>query len=96
MNTENIIKFFKIVLKILNHKILIIAILSWLTISFVNSTSQPGYKIDRFYLLDLKPDYFETLFKLWAVFGLACVGFWSLRISGFIKSKRTYLKFVKF
>lgn len=96
MNTKDIIKFCKIILRILNNKILIIAILSWLTISYVNSNSRPELKIDRFYLLDLKPEYFETLFKCWLYYGLACLVFFLLRTSGFIKSKRTYLKFVKF
>jgi hypothetical protein len=95
MKTKDIIKFCKIILRILNNKILIIALLSWLTISYVNSNSQPELKIDRFYLLDLKPDYFETLFKYWLYYGLTCLVFFLLRISGFIKTGRTYWKFVK-
>lgn len=93
---ENMIKFLKFILKTLNYKILWILFLSWLTVSYVNSNSEPELKIDRFYLLDLKPSYFEKLFKYWLIFGLLCLGFYLLRTSGFIKTKRTFLKFVKF
>ena len=94
MNKENIIKFFKIVLKILNYKIVLILILSWLTISYVNSNSRPQEKIENFFLLNLKPEYFTTLFKYWLFYGLACIAFWMLRTSGFIKTGKTYWKFV--